>query len=663
MTGILECYFIQFSLFAFTLIRNIKKGEKTMSKQPSIGKPSLRKLRAYSVDPSLTSEMETATLNCVEVEIPWEKISEDIAKKMNSLGIPESKFGPAPGPIGEYIEIIDYDPTINVLYDPIDLNHPFLLSQNGYAPSDGNPQFHQQMIYAVVSKTIKIFEKALGRVILWSSGTPDNQDQYVKRLRIYPHAFIAPNAYYSQDRKAILFGYFYADATPSGKHFPGGIVFSCLSQDIIVHELSHAILDGMHRRYIENSNPDTLAFHEAFADVIAIFQHFSFSEIVKHEIAKTRGNLGDKNLLANLAKEFGQSIGRSESLRSAIGEDKADPTKLSKTFEVHARGAVLVAAIFEAFLSIYQTRTADLMRLATTGSRKLNDCYLSTELIDRLSQEASKAASHILNICIRAIDYLPPVDITFGDYLRAIITADTDLVPNDTKNYRVAFIEAFRRHGIYPKDVRSLSQESLLWDGPAKEQTSAEGFLNFVEQLKTLVSGWDLTIDRENLFNEMVAAQGKTHDIIKETWSYKRKYLKGLEINLEQEDVFEIHSIRPIRRVGPDGQVLTDLLIEITQKRPGYFDKAFGPIHDRTSEPDFWFRGGCTIIIDMKTFQLRYCIYKDIKNTSRYNQQQEYMKKGNLYLTNRSAYFMSSNNLEGDDLFLKLANLTEREAD
>ena len=56
----------------------------------------------------------------------------------------------------------------------------------------------------------------------------------------------------------------------------------------------------------------------------------------------------------------------------------------------------------------------------------------------------------------------PPFDITFGDYLRALITADLDLVPDDPRKYRVAIIESFRRHGIY-RSVRTLSTESFCW--------------------------------------------------------------------------------------------------------------------------------------------------------------------------------------------------------
>ena len=69
-------------------------------------------------------------------------------------------------------------------------------------------------------------------------------------------------------------------------------------------------------------------------------------------------------------------------------------------------------------------------------------------------------------MCIRALDYCPPVDLTFGDYLRALITADYDLVRDDDLGYRIAVVEAFRQHGIYPHDVRSLSIDSLRWQEP-----------------------------------------------------------------------------------------------------------------------------------------------------------------------------------------------------
>jgi len=345
-------------------------------------------------------------------------------------------------------------------------------------------------------------------------------------------------------------------------------------------------------------------------------------------------------------------LGRSEALRTAIGE-KSKRKLTDAILEPHDRGSILVAAIFDAFLSIYQSRTKDLVRLATGGTGILKEGALHPDLINRLAQEATKSAEHILNICIRALDYLPPVDVTFGDYLRAIITADRDLVPIDVHGYRVAFIEAFRARGIYPKDIKSLSEESLTWEGPAKENITDVGYMNFVRGLWNLVSDWDLTISRKEFFDQMKYARRISHNIIQETWNSKKKYLTGLSDNLKA-DIFEVHSISSIRCIGPNGQVLTDLLLEITQKRPGFLNKNFGGINDRNVTPDFFYRGGCTILIDMKTAQLRYCIFKEIDSENRYRAQQEYLNRRWKYNSLREMYIGDLDRSDDDTFFKNL---------
>ena len=127
--------------------------------------------------------------------------------------------------------------------------------------------------------------------------------------------------------------------------------------------------------------------------------------------------------------------------------------------------------MFDAFLAIYRNRTRDLLRIATGGTGILPLGDIHPDLVERLAQEASKTARHLLLMCIRAIDYCPPVDVTYGDYMRAMITADFDLVPEDDRNYRVAIIEAFRAWGIYPEDVRTLSVESLRWKAPPSDKS------------------------------------------------------------------------------------------------------------------------------------------------------------------------------------------------
>lgn len=568
--------------------------------------PAYRRLKIFTHDPSLRTRMATVNVNQTTVQIPWE------VDPYNP-----NKDGPAPGPIGEYVEVIDYDPGSGCFYQPIDLNNERIAASNGLDPSETNPQFHQQMVYAVAMQTIGAFERALGRKALWSPRRFENQpgkDEYVGKLRIYPHGLREPNAYYHPDKKALLFGYFAASDVDPSVHMPGGMVFTCLSHDIIAHETAHALLDGLHRRFVEPSNPDALAFHEAFADIIAIFQHFSFPEVVLHEMQRVRGNLDRSKLLSSLAQEFGTAIGRSEALRSAIGEEP-DPARLAEAMEPHDRGAILVAAVFRAFLNIYRERTEDLFRIATNGLGKLPDGYLLPDLARRLTREAVKSARHVLTICIRALDYLPPVDVDFGDYLRAIITADYDLVPDDAHNYRVAFIEAFRSWGIYPRNVRTLSEESLLLRGSEKEDAELD---EVGRQVRDAVAGWNLTANRKSVYDSIKQTQRDAHGILK---GLAEKYGGDLFKGVDLSKTFEVHSIRPLRRVGPDGQERMDVLVEITQRRPGSLEEGgeWGEIPKlRKYEHDFWFRGGCTLIIDRITGRIRYCVYRDINSYDRY---------------------------------------------
>ena len=435
--------------------------------QPS--PPTHRPLRGYAFDPSLATKLETALVSEITYKVPWEPLD--------------------PGPIGKYVEVVDFDPPTGCFYAPVNLDDPAVLAQQGLTPSEGNPQFHQQMVYAAAMTTIDRFEQSLGRKAFWTDrferGSVEGADQFVERLRIYPHALRMANAYYSRNRGSLLFGYFPATDDRTSGQFPGGMVFTCLSHDIVAHETTHALLDGFHEYFMEATNPDVLAFHEGFADIVALFQHFTFPEVLVHQIAKTRGDLsGSENLLAQLATQFGHARGTHGALRDAIGrydpvlkkwvKHEPDPFELDETLEVHARGAIFVAAVFDAFLSIYHNRTRDLLRLASGGTGLVQG-ELHPDLVNRLAQEASKAASHVLSMCIRALDYCPPVDLTFGEYLRALITADMDLMPEDEQRYRVAFIEAFRRRGIYPRDVRTLSEDSLRWTRPGEDPTLAPG--------------------------------------------------------------------------------------------------------------------------------------------------------------------------------------------
>ena len=129
---------------------------------------------------------------------------------------------------------------------------------------------------------------------------------------------------------------------------------------------------------------------------------------------------------------------------------------------------------------------------------------LHPDLVRRLADEAAAAADDVLNICIRGLDYLPPVDVTFGDYLRGILTADSEYDPADEGHHRVAFVEAFRRHGIVPEDVRTLSVDGLLWQPSSAAPGQDEGVdLDLVKEWAPKMDSWDLDGDRKKLYELM----------------------------------------------------------------------------------------------------------------------------------------------------------------
>lgn len=476
-------------------------------------------------------------------------------------------------------------------------------------------------------KTIEHFERALGRPVLWRprSNPEDKFDDsvFARRLEIRPHALRQANAFYSPQDIALLFGYFEAAANDPGNHVPGSKVYACLSHDIVAHETTHAILDGMHRRFGEASNPDVLALHEAFADIVALMQHFTIPEILENEIGRTRGNLKAESILGSLALQFGHATGKRGALRNAIGSLNAnggwvplkpDPTNYQTVTTPHARGAILVAAVFDAFIAIYERRTEDLLRIYTGGTGLLPAGAIHPDLVKRLAGEAAKTAGHVLNMCIRALDYIPPVDITFGEYLRGIITADADLVGDDRYNYRVAFIEAFRRRGIYPRDLDTLSVDTLRWEGLDLDNTPAP-YKKIVRKLKQYADACFYITDREKLFKRTREQRYVLHEALKEIFEQTPDFASKL--GLDPSVTFEVHALRRSNRVGPDGNHTPQVVVALTQSRLIEIEGV--------AEPQT-FRGGSTIIVDLATPRVQYAIIKNIGSPTRQQRTSEFLK-------------------------------------
>jgi hypothetical protein len=422
---------------------------------------------------------------------------------------------------------------------------------------------------------------------------------------------------------------------------------------------------------MEATNPDVLAFHEAFADVVALFQHFSFPEVLIHQVANTRGELGNENLLAQLATQFGHARGTHGALRDAIGrydfeqgkwvKHEPDPGEMDNTMEVHARGAILVAAVFDAFLSIYRHRTRDLLRLATEGTGVLRQGDIHPDLVNRLAQEAAKVAGHVLNICIRALDYCPPVDLTFGEYLRALITADMDMFPEDERRYRVAFIEAFRRRGIYPRDLRTLSEDSLRWSRPDEDPSLAPGQME--HQLKSFIEAINLRAhidklrylrNRRDIWRATRQIRLDLHDLIQREVQgvatlqkltglalAEAQVPKGVRVRSNGAPKFSVRVLREARRLREDGRALNQVFATILQK-----------VTVDHANHTHSIRCGSTIVIDLDEARVTYVVRKGLTDLERINRTIAF-KEGRLGSASLSATYFG----EAREPFAALHNL------
>lgn len=640
--------------------------------------PPARTLKVYALDPSAGNYIG----NVMSVRIKWEE-------------------GLKPGPVGSKIAVIDYDGANKRYYPPVDLNDPRILARGGLDPSESDPRFHQQMVYAVATETVERFEAALGRRIRWRradrprvNGRPGKtttrnstwrktDDIWV--LNLFPHAMVQPNAFYSPEAKGILFGYFQAEKTNQGRNLPGQRVFTCLSHDIIAHEVTHAIIDGIRTYFTEPTNPDVLAFHEGFADLAALFTHFSHKDALLDTIQKTGGRLyqfelkpdaaptgaertlvevsnededtdddseGPKeprkqrdrdqqavivgemttrNPLIDLAQQFGEASGMGRGLRSALDVPPNTDDINRNIDDVHFRGSILVAAVFDAYFSIYLKRTADLFRIyrAGGGGSELDD--LPGPLARLLAEQASATAAEFFQLCARALDYCPPVDITFGDFLRALITANLDLKADDGVAVRDALMQAFRVRGIYPENAAFFSQDSLCWPRvPRWTDPPSEGALPPVEvmlkdaktakaKLTTLVFG-----DPNGLTREEQDVNGR----VLRQYAADNAALLGFDDNPNLAPEFKPYapSFHPVFRIAPDGSLRTDMVVELVQTRRVPFDEQM------PEAGSFPFRGGVTLIIsapEIKNRQrgkaeVRFAISKAVKDPSREDSQRRH---------------------------------------
>ena len=477
--------------------------------------PNTRRFRIIAQDPSIKDR--SGHILTAEVDVPAEVLS--------------------PGPTGYRVKLVDYDASTDTLYrhvvDPSAsdavlgpaFERRLRDAQSAKAFNEillQSPSFHAENTYAICMRTLARFEFALGRRVCWGFGG--------HQIHIAPHAFADANAFYSEDDRGLFFGYF-----PDSQGRP---VLTCLSHDIVAHETTHAILDGLRDRYTEPSLPDQAGFHEGFADVVALLSVFALPDVVSFmlDFGETDGaTIADrfiepkalrKSGLLGLAKEMGATL---SGIRGDVLRRSVELAALPKWYmedpaylEEHQRGEILVAAILNAFVEMWHARLHGLGRMPGGGRDR-----------GSVVEAGAKAADHLLTMAIRALDYCPPVDILFGSYLTALLTADSELVPDDSRfHYRKCLLESFAKYGIQPEGQTSMSGIFRRFE---RDGELVYGRTHFESMLR----------DREEVFRFM--------------WENRKV--------LEIDDRFytQVESVRPSTRVGPDGFALRETVVEYVQ--------------------------------------------------------------------------------------------------
>lgn len=559
------------------------------------GAPGRRPLRIYTIDPD-ASRLDGAVAT---IEVPFEALE--------------------PGPVGLRFRVDPMDYAAGQAYLPAELDSHYALLRHGYDPSPSDPRFHQQMVYAVCTNVYCTFRRALGRDIAWGFSRTEDAG----RLYLVPHSFTGANACYDKIAGALKFGY---ELSPCG-----GYTFAALSHDVVAHEVTHAILDGLRSNFQVPSGADTAAFHEAFSDLVALFHRLSYPDMVRQALRGARGMPERAAAITDIARQIGRHLGR-DALRSAAFD--GSPARYAENLEAHALGEVLLSAVFEAFAEVYRRKTARFVRMATQGSGILPEGELNPDLLDILVHICSRLAGQFLAMLIRAIDYCPPVDLRFGEYLRALLTADRELVPDDEWDYRHALIAAFARRGIYPRHVASLTEDALLWRPPLRQHSPllelsfkqlrfegdpacAAGPLELQRQAEVLGS----YVSQPELAPEFGLLSGPQDGIV--------------------PDLPCVASIRTARRAGPEGRLVFDLVAEVIQHCR---------VIARDGQPEFSIWGGSTVILGPEG-EFRYIISKNVTGSDRVRRRLAFMQ----HPTGRQFWRRDGDRMVQREVFCKLA--------
>jgi hypothetical protein len=315
-------------------------------------------------------------------------------------------------------------------------------------------------VFGSIFKTIQMYEEpdALGRPIRWAFDGP--------QLLVVPRAGDWRNAYYQRESRSLQFFFF----TPN----PGQLILTSHSQDIVTHETAHAILDGIAPDLYDATLPQSLAIHEAVADLTAVLAAFRSRDLANRVLAQNGGSIRKSNAFNGIAEQFGEALGRS-SLRDLLNEKTLADVDAS---EPHALSEVLSGALYKSVVFLHDDLTREYSSTGQPDPKLMS--HAEVRQMARQEPEVARAydeaptggvppavappkaplppqaaaekalwiaAQRFKRTLFRGLDYLPPGEVSFADFGRAILAADAASHP-ESDQQREWIRDEFVRRGI-----------------------------------------------------------------------------------------------------------------------------------------------------------------------------------------------------------------------
>jgi hypothetical protein len=468
----------------------------------------------------------------------------------------------ADGPSTSHVVVEDFD-GVGQLLPPVKYMPPGKGRKMGrYAVPDDiyAPDFIRTSVLGMVLKTMRLFSEpsALGREIKWAFPNP--------QLRVLPRAGEGSNAFYERESGTLQFLYF------KNPHSPEQTIYTSLSRDIVAHETGHALIDAIVPALYDALTPQSLAVHEAIADMTAVITAMRSNNLTLRVLERTRGSIRNPTAFSSLAPEFGKAMdksGRAGSLRSLWNDKTLDPADTSRDennrpnrvdpADPHALSEVLSGALY---------RT--LVRMQEKAWKRYGGDFSSS------GRALAEAITRFQRIVFRAIDYLPPGEASFAEYGRALsLEVMTSFSSWDKESDWLAE-ELKRRHVIGGKDAIQREEPEKIYsvktidvDRLIRSDSEADQFVKKYRDVFNIPPRVPFTVYPRT-------KSSKGYGWGKE-WDTERSYEVLLKVSWEQveEDAFDkkFPTARKITcgttvKLTTDGSVGNVLTTEVETQKP-----------------------------------------------------------------------------------------------